>query len=112
MESFVSNIVGREVDLVQALCLLSHACTDVLDTGILHVIVPHIQDLKGMVSTEDGAQMLTVLRAQVVTPQPQLLQVLIELHGSHFIYITRPERERGGGGGGGGERGREREGEI
>ena len=58
----------------------------------LEAVFPHVEDSESVVGAEYGAEMLAVLWSQMVGSQPQLRQVLIELHGRHW----------GGGGGGGG----------
>ena len=58
---------------MQSFRLFGHAGTDVPDASVLQVVVPHVQDVEGVVCAEDGAQVLAVLRTQVVATQPQLL---------------------------------------
>ena len=57
----------------------------------LETVVPDIEDMQGVVSAQDGAEVLPVFRPQAVAGQPQLTKVLIELHCSHC-------QQRGGGG--------------
>lgn len=83
MKAFMSDIVRGEIESKKTGGLLRHASADVPDASVLKVVVSHVQDSKGVVSPQDGAQMLAVLRSQVVASQPQLLQVLVELHRCH-----------------------------
>ena len=53
----------------------------------LQVVLADIEHSESVVGAQDGAEVLPVLRAQVVCSQPQLLQVLIELHSSHCVCV-------------------------
>lgn len=90
MEPVMAYVIGGQVQRLQTVHLLGHSSTDVADTGILEVVVSHIENAKGVVGAQNGAQMLAILGTQVVAAQPEFLQVLIELHGRH----CRRDRER------------------
>ena len=51
----------------------------------LEVVIAKVKYAQGMVGAKDAAKMLAVLRTKVVAAQPQLLEVLVELHRSHWI---------------------------
>lgn len=83
MKPFVPNVIGGQVEDLQSFDLLGNASADVANTSVLEIVVPHVQDAEGVVRAQDGAQMLAILWPQMIAPQPQLLQILVELHSSH-----------------------------
>lgn len=92
MKPFVPNVIRGQVEDLQSFDLLGNASADVANTSVLEIVVPHVQDAEGVVRAQDGAQMLAILWPQMVAPQPQLLQILVELHSSHCKSHRHPHR--------------------
>jgi len=84
VETLLTNAVGSEVEYLQAHLLLSYTCTNIPYATVLEVVIAKIKQAQGMVGAKDAPKVLAILWTQVIAAQPQLLEVLIELHCSHY----------------------------
>ena len=84
MEAFLGDVVRSKVQNVKPFLLLSYPGRDETNSRILKIVLSKVHHSQCVVSAENATKMLPVLCREMVTAKIQLLEVFIELHGSHY----------------------------